>query len=529
MADESSNLQKIDLDELFEEAYGRKPTEEEKARGSNPLDEDEEVEAAEEHEWSDDEDADHENEDEGQANSNDADEQREDIERPQNGHATSIDQDIEDVETELRDEAYDSEDNTEAETRSHFSDSSSDEEDWAANALQEFRARTESLMSPTTPQSPENPGATDLVRVEEPVAETDDTESQNEESGVADTRTNEEAWPHCSFQDEALLPVKGVRGDDIYRQDALFLRKHQFRKPSPLHVKGQPSLLGDDGLLQRKLTELRGAKENSFNLEYRLEEAKVACDEQRSSLSEKDQEIGMLKHAVDTRDANVRRLTTLAEQWQTAFERQRPLADAERERQQMIEAGVEMCESAETQTSPIEEQTAEEAPTSEEVPLQSAGTQTDAEVVDQSERIEIVQEIKELSSDNEKLTNQVLRQRTLLEEIKVWIEARDWVEKKSVDEEGTFAEHEAPRATAPEHTSRHFFSPKQTDGRIVVGLPLLTAGTDSAWPDHWTAREQAIRRSQSWVRARAEYAAQLDAWEKHVWLGAQAGAVEVSG
>jgi hypothetical protein len=64
------------------------------------------------------------------------------------------------------------------------------------------------------------------------------------------------------------------------------------------------------------------------------------------------------------------------------------------------------------------------------------------------------------------------------------------------------------------------------EGENVFSDALLPLNwTAQHRPERWVEREQAVRKTASWIRARDECAAQLDAWEKQFWASANAEAV----
>ena len=416
------------------------------------------------------------------------------------------------------------------EAQSAFFDTSSDEDGWnAADALKEFSAVTEALKSERPASSvPDERESKEDAAPEAPV------DKQEAEAEVYKIDESNKPWLRHAHLDGAILPVAGFGDDDIYRPDATFFKTGRIIRDTPANSHGLPTLVTREGVLQRLQYNLHKAKIDRELLFSDLTGADNFVKELKADLEDAGEQIGMLKHAVDSRDDKLNKLEqdahgwrTSSDQWMKAFESQRPLADAERERQMMIEAGIEFSQryaqvlfyvdqanelySVGTQTSPIEA-SADVAAEAERSQPTHNGSQTDAESLDIDDYFALARQRDELIEQNEKLSEEARRLKSLLNDAKGWIDDQTWTPKVTSAKQDVVDGHmESPSSSSSTN------SELDSNDRI---LPY--DWTQSSWPDRWIQREQTMRKSESWSRARDECAAQLDAWEKQSWTNAVA-------
>ena len=434
------------------------------------------------------------------------------------------------------------------EAQSAFSETSSDEDGWnPTEALKEFATGTEALKSarPATPIPDEEVKAMEDANPE-PTAEN---------PGEYEIDENNKPWLRHAHRDGALLPVAGCGDDDIYRQDAIFFktggRDMSRRTGPPASSYRLPSLVTEEGVLQRVRFNLEKTKVDRELLLKDLIGADRAVKELKADLEDAGEEIGMLKHAVDTRDEKMHKLEgdvdgwrVSSHQWMKAFESQRPLADAERERQMMIEAGVEFNQryvsndmssvahqansicSVGTQTSPVEAPADVAAEPKTSQPTDN-GTQTDGDSLDIEDYLALARERDELIQENEKLSEQTRRLKLLLNDAKGWIEDRTWTSKATArDDAGAYGQCQ-PATDSPKGRPS---TSSSTDTELDQNERILPYDwTRQSWPERWIRREETMRKSESWFQARDECAAQLDAWEKQMWMNARAEGVDIRG
>jgi hypothetical protein len=425
------------------------------------------------------------------------------------------------------------------EAQSAFSDTSSDEDGWnPADALKEFAEGTEAMRSgrPAAPTPKEEVKA----------IEDANPEPTTGKPVVYEIDESNKPWLRHAHRDGAILPVAGYGDDDIYRQDATFFKTGRGdpsrRTGPPVRFIGLPSLVTGEGVLQRLQFNLRESKTDRALLQRDLKNLKA-------DLADADEEIGMLKHAVDSRDDKLDRLVedvhgwrAISLKWEQAFESQRPLADAERERQMMIEAGIEVSQRYVSKdmsyvahltnaicsvATPVET-SADETAKPKTTQRANNGTQTDADSLDIEDYFALARERDKLVQENEKLSDQTRRLNLLLNNAKVWIEDRTWTPKvTSANEDvGACGQVQPTIDSRKERPS----SSSSTNSELHPNDRILPCDwTQQNWPDRWIQREETMRKSESWFQARDECAAQLDAWEKQLWINARTEAVDVHG
>ena len=450
----------------------------------------------------------------------------------------------------MSDEMVGNQSTVQDETQSAFSDTSSDSDDWDMDAeIEKGKAGTADMVArisirvDTTENSTDGsdndaPQSADGRRTEA-VQVTPVVESLEPSPGAKDLKIDEKKpWLFDGELDGALLPIGGDGGDDLYRRDVKhYLTGHRnfswYTSDDP-HTYGKPSLLSDSGTFTRLKTQLNQERWQRYQIANNFEAVKGELEVDR-------EQIGTLKHAVDMRNrelengrANAQRLEKISNQWKTAFEHQRPLADAERERQALMEAGHEfsqeyvdplqpfsghqianrMC-SADTQTSPIETYSQE---STEKIPSTVAGMQTDNEDIAAEDHANLARERDELLAENNTLSDQVRKLAKLLEANKEWIEARNWEVKGSTKETVRNTDNSPGPEMGVQRAQSYMPFPDSASARDGLVLPLDSVMLE--WPEHWTEREREIRRSASWVRARNIAAAELNSWTKQIWAGA---------
>lgn len=472
------------------------------------------------------------------------------------------------------------------ETRSHFSDSSSDEEDWSPEeALKEFRLATETMKSPTDSQRssvPSKPIATTQILpastynrtpTPPPPARTPEQQLQDR---AARYQPSNRPYLGNAFVRGSLLPVGGLGDDDgdLYNRDVQFFhtgRPDTSRSSSPAksaNSHGYPSLLTDEGVIKRVRAQRDQIREQLNETEYKLTEAEnekqsmgKTMNHRIRQLEEADQEIGMLKHAVTTFEERIEKLKESAnawkqrsEKWQQAFENQEPLADAERERRLMKEAGIEASKeyvampcvcfesladrpnSADTQTEEKEDtspgpQAEQSDPTTTEAQPKDQATQTDDDTVDLGAYIDLASQRDDLIKERDELSMQAHRLKYMLEETNQFIEGHHLIPKrgneeatdKNQDSNETGAKVEGQASRFPTTPTFHR-TPKSAKTRPSA-LPTPLPGQPRAdVPEKWVEREQQMNKTSAWTGAKDAAAAALDEWERQMFGDAMAGA-----
>ena len=244
------------------------------------------------------------------------------------------------------------------ETSSHFSSSSSEEDSGRSNINYNDNVEANGTQEESNDRS--------LVVAEPEV----------DEKVTIDTLQAEYPWLRRAFSHGALLPVAGYAADDkdtgdVFQRDLGFYNTGHFRtgrnKSGPPKAKGLPSLLGEP--VKRFRMERDQAREEkevlrvAADYEYRRKvQLKEQVADMEGQLKEADELIRMLKYEVDVRgeykskmeeaietrralrtklEREISMLQKELDAWKNAFEKQTPLANAERERRKMIERGWE--------------------------------------------------------------------------------------------------------------------------------------------------------------------------------------------
>ena len=239
------------------------------------------------------------------------------------------------------------------ETPSHFSDSSSDED----------LARSKSQSNPylevqNTPQTlDDGTWQSPAWLLADSHAETDLEDTQSADEG---------SWLRGAYKGVALLPFGGYGEYDtstVYRRDARFYhegrKKFRGRPMGTVSAERLPSLLSDSGNVppatnryRIERDEARKQRDEWHRRAYLEYYARVKVDDTikkaEEDLREADEETRMLKHAVETREKKLEEFHAICakqkkeiEDWEKAFEHQRPFAEAERERQMLRDLGYE--------------------------------------------------------------------------------------------------------------------------------------------------------------------------------------------
>lgn len=422
------------------------------------------------------------------------------------------------------DESADDQNTINDEVQSAFSDDS-DSDGWDPNEeIAKFRAQTAEIAAHVNTQQEAGEEADDKSNNDPPEdADANHAESSPQEQEEDIFQDKSRPWLRNAGLHGALLPIGAVSDEDLYRRDINFYHYGHMNTSRSSSVdprsRGKPSLLNPDGTLRRvkSLLEMVRGERNQLAGDFSI--IKGELEVAKSELYEDRQQIGMLKHAVDTREKNLKKwkdyAERTAEQWKTAFEDQRPLADAERERRALIEAGYKFQQNADTQTSPIEIAI---PGSTENVPSANRSTQTDPADFDIEDHETLSRERDGLISSKNGLLDQVRRLKTLLEESKEWIEARDWNLKSSSNSASQATEDTSrPVSTVTAAPSDSFSSVNLKKIRKTE-LPLDSVMLD--WPQHWIDREEEMRKSRSWIQARDKVEAELNAWQRQLWADA---------
>lgn len=449
------------------------------------------------------------------------------------------------------------------EVRSHFSDSSSDSEGWNTDDINDATGPTVARMKLKREATEDDDT---LIAPEESYTAGTDPASEEEPYRIDESKP----WLRRAHLNGSLLPMAAYGDDDLYRRDAEFYHTGQcdISRQAPRHAKyddgrfvplseGKRSTLSEDGKMQRVRSILHETRIERDQATYDRDIMRGEIEATDAELREAREEIGMLKHAVDTRQESLETLRETSDnklekfresvvawkarsdQWQAAFESQRPLADAERERRAMMEAGIEfsqeyveiqiqsptlvdhdhanMMDSADTQTSPAEIPSRK---TTEKTQLTNAATQTDRDAPDANDLLTLTKERNDLVQDNQKLFDQVKRLAALLEENKEWLEARNFTLKEPIDEAERSTNAQPRPAIEVSRASVDSDTPRSDHVYFEADLPSDPFMLN--WPQHWIERDEEMRKSASWIKARDQVAAELDAWEKQFWARANA-------